>query len=128
MKLSRSVMVGLLVGGVVVLLSSASFADGEHKKGDHEAVIKTLRNSASALEVSHPDLAKGLTNYANEESKEIEGKEEKGAKEDLAEGSLVKVLNDSAAALAQSSPDLSKKLTEYADRKAKKIKAMTEKN
>jgi len=128
MKTSRNMVMWLLVVGIGVFVSTSAFADKEHNKGNHEALIKALRSSASALQAVRPDLAKGLIKYANEEASEIEGKEEKGMKEDMAEGGLVKLLNDSAAALKLSHPDLAAKLTASADRKAKKIKALTEKN
>ncbi|MDD5435452.1 MAG: hypothetical protein PH343_08490 [Nitrospira sp.] len=129
MKSLRSMMMWMLVLGIALFVAtSASAADKEHNKGNPEALIKALRSSAMALQVTRPDLAQGLTKYANDEASEIEGKEEKGTKEDAAEGGLVKTLNDSAALLKQSHPDLAAKLTESADRKAKKIKALTEKN
>jgi hypothetical protein len=129
MKSLRSMVMWLLVLGIALFVSTSAFAaDKEHNKGDHEALLKTLTSSAVALQLSHPDLAKGLTKYANEEGSEVEGKEEKGMKEDLGEEPLVKLLKDSATALQQSHPDLAAKLTESADRKEKKIKALTEKN
>ncbi len=129
MKSLRSMMMWMLVVGIALVISASAFAaDKEHNKGNHEALIKTLRSSAAALQSSQPDLAQGLTKYANDEANEIEGKEEKGMKEDLGEGSLVKLLKDSAAALQSSNPDLAAKLIESADMKAKKIKALTEKN
>ncbi len=128
MKSLRSMAMWLLVVGIALFVATSAFADKEHNKGDHEALIKTLRSSAAVLQSSHPDLAQGLTKYANEEASEIEGKEEKGMKEDLGEMSLVRLLKDSAAVLQSSHPDLATKLTKYADRKEKKIKAMTKKN
>jgi hypothetical protein len=129
MKSLRSMMMWLLVAGIALFVATSAFAaDKEHSKGNHEALIKTLRSSAAALQSSRPDLAQGLTKYANDEASEIEGKEEKGMKEDLGEEPLVKLLKDSAAALQSSNPDLAAKLAESADRKAKKIKALTEKN
>jgi len=118
----------LVLGFALFAATSAFAADKEHNKGDHEALIKALRSSAMVLQAARPDLAQGLTKYANEETSEIEAKEEKGMKEDLGEGSLVKLLRDSAAVLQSSHPDLAAKLIEYADRKAKKIKALREKN
>ena len=129
MKSLRSMIMVLLGGGIALLVVASAFAaDNEHTKGNHDALIKTLRSSAAALQSSRPDLAQGLTKYANDEASEIEGKEEKGMKEDLGEGSLVKLLQDSATALQQSHPDLAVKLIESADMKAEKIKALTEKN
>lgn len=128
MKSLRSMTLWLLVVGIGLFVATSAFADKEHNKGNHEANLKNLRSSAAALQSTRPDLAQGLTKYANEEANEVEGKEEKGEKEDLAEGSLVTLLKDSAAALQTSHPDLSAKLTESAVRKEKKIKALTEKN
>lgn len=129
MKLLRSMMMWMLVLGIGIFVATSAFAaDKEHDKGNHEVFLKTLTSSAAALQSSQPDLAQGLTKYANEEASEIEGKEEKGMKEDLGEGPLVKLLKDSATALQQSHPDLAAKLIESADMKAKKIKALTEKN
>ena len=129
MKSLRSMVMWMLVVGIALFVATSAFAaDKEHSKGNHEALIKTLRSSAAALQSSHPDFAQGLTKYANEESSEIEGKEEKGMKEDLGEGALVKLLRDSAAALQSSHPELAAKLIESADMKAKKIKKLTEKN
>ena len=129
MKSLRSMVMWMLVVGIGIFVATSLFAaDKEHNKGNHEALLKTLTSSAAALQSSHPDLAQGLTKYANEEGSEIEGKEEKGMKEDLGEEPLVKLLKDSATALQSSYPGLAAKLIESADMKEKKIKALTEKN
>lgn len=129
MKSLRSIVMLLSVVGIALFVATSAFAaDEEYNKANHEALLKTLRSSAAALESSRPELAQGLTKYANDEASEIEGKEEKGMKEDLGEGSLVKLLKDSAAALESSRPDLAAALAESADMKAKKINAITEKN
>ncbi|TRZ49622.1 hypothetical protein D4Q80_01730 [bacterium] len=129
MKSLQSMMMWMLVLGIGLFVATSAFAvDKEHDKGNHEALLKTLTSSAAALHSSQPDLAQGLTKYANEEASEIEGKEEKGMKEDLGEEPLVKLLKDSATALQQSHPDLAAKLIESADMKEKKIKALTEKD
>lgn len=81
MKSSRSMMMWMLVLGIALFVATSAFAaDQEHNKGNHEALLKTLTSSAVALQSSHPDLAQGLTKYANDEASEIEGKEEKGMK------------------------------------------------
>ena len=129
MKSLQSMMKWMLVLGIALFVTSSAFAaDKEHSKGNHEALLKTLKSSAAALQSSRPDLAQGLTKYANDEANEIEGREEKGNKEDLGEGALVTLLKDSAAALQSSRPDLAASLIESADRKAKKIEALSEKN
>ena len=129
MKSLRNMMMWILIVGIALFVATSAFAaDKEHDKGNHEALLKTLTSSAAALQSSHPDLAQGLTKYANEEGSEIEGKEEKGMKEDLGEEPLVKLLKDSATVLQSSHPGLAAKLIESADMKEKKIKALTEKN
>ena len=69
-------MRGWLIGciglvGCALLLPPTSFAHqhhAEHKKAD----IQLLRDSASALQTSRPDLANGLTAYADRETKELD--------------------------------------------------------
>ncbi len=69
MNAVRSLFVGLacLVGSAIVL-PSASFAHTEHTEAD----IKVLRDAASALQQSRPDLASALNAYAEREHKELD--------------------------------------------------------
>jgi len=124
MKLSRSVVVGLLVAGFVVLLSAASFASG----GKEKYKVKLLKDSAVALQQSNPSLSAALTKFANEEEKEIgksdekelEGKEEK-LEENSAEANI-KVVKDAAYALQESRPELSGALIKLANEEALELK------
>ncbi len=128
MKLARNVFFGLVMAGMIVFLSSASFAqmapaagkDSSARKAKFEAKMKVLQDSATALAQTNPDLAKKLSDLANEEtnaSKEkVEGSKEKVAK-DSAEWKAkhearVQLFKDAAAALQQSHPDLAKSLEE----------------
>ncbi|MBF0479993.1 MAG: hypothetical protein HQL26_10965 [Candidatus Omnitrophica bacterium] len=143
MKLSRSLMMGLAAAGLVVLLSSVSFAD----EGMGKDKVKLLNESALALQQSNPDLSAALTKYATEEANEV--KDEKGEKEEKGEKieekseknelkteikelegkaeqekmtereAHIKLLKDSAAALSKSNPELAERLTKMADKSAK---------
>jgi len=110
----------MAVLGMVIVLSSLSFAEegcGTTKaQGRHEAKIKLLQDSAAALQKTNPDLAKGLTDYADKEAKELQ--EWKSNKE--SHEAKIKLLQDSAAALQKTNPDLAKGLLEKAEGKNKR--------
>ncbi len=126
MRLFKGVLMGVVVTGFMVLLSSVSFA----KEGHGQEKIKLLNDSAAALQTSNPWLAAGLTKYANDEAQEVkeknEGKKElEGAKEEEMKKhreERIKLLRDAAAALQASHADLSEHLTKMADRHAKMMK------
>ena len=61
MKALKHVLIGVVIVGIVAALATASFAEKEHSEAD----IKLLKDSEAAPQQSHPDLAKGLTDYAN---------------------------------------------------------------
>src|SRR4030043_1789340 len=106
MKPLRVIVIGLVVVGVAIFLSGLAFAEEECKPGkmmNHEAKVKLLQDSAAALQKSNPDLAKGLTDYADKAAKKMQ---ERKAKHDA----KIKLLQDSAAALQKSNPDLAKEL------------------
>ena len=121
MRALRHIAMGLSVVGLAFLVPALSFADQEHAKGDHTAMIKVVNDAAAALKVSNPDLSAGLTSYADRESKEMaeknEGKEAKEMTEDA--GTTIKLFRDSATALSQSHPDLAAELNKKADKKEK---------
>ena len=131
MKSLRSMFIGLAVIVMIVLLSGISFAEEGHHKWkenmDNEtAKIKIMKDSAVALQQSNPALAKGLSDWAADEEKEMqEWKEQKARHE-----AKSKLLTDSAAALEKTSPDLAKGLKEMAEKKhgSKKHEMMEEKN
>ncbi len=63
---------GLLIGcvclvGSAISLPQAAFAHKEHTAAD----VKLLRDAASALQQSRPDLATALNAYADREAKEL---------------------------------------------------------
>ncbi len=125
MKLLRTIVIGLALVGMVVFLSSLAFAEEGCKAGkfNHEAKVKLLRDSATALQKSNPDLAKGLSDYADKEAKEMqEWKVEHDAK--------VKLMQEASTALQQSNPDLAKGLQDMCKSKPKSEmqKMMQEKN
>lgn len=122
----RGLIAGLFVLGFAVLVSTASFADGDHKVD-----LTKIKSAATALQATHTDLATGLTKYVDEEAKEeLEKKDAKGEKEGEAEekdemakkehhAAMLKLFRDSAAALQTTNPDLTDELTKIADRKQK---------
>ncbi len=125
MKFLRALLIGLAVFTMIAFLSGISFAEEGCKEGsiNHEAKIKLLQDSAASLQKSNPDLAKGLSDYADKEAKEMqEWKAQHEAK--------AKLLKDAAAALQQSNPDLAKGLQEMSEGKHNKEmqKMMQEKN
>jgi hypothetical protein len=146
MKLAKIVFFGLAMTGMIIFLSTASFAqeapaagkDPSVWKAKHEARMKVLQDSAAALQQTNPDLAKKLSDLANEEPKESKEKLE-GSKEKLAKDSpewkakheaRMQLFKDAAAALQQTHPDLAKSLEEMAVAKHKTgiQKAVEEKN
>ncbi len=114
MKSLRTIVIGSAVVGMVFFLSSLAFAEEGCGVGrmNHEAKVKLLRDSATVLQKSNPDLAKGLSDYAYKEAKEMQ---ELKAKYDT----KVKLLQDAAAALQQSNPDLAKGLQDMCAGKPK---------
>ena len=116
MKLLRGIVVGVVALGVIVCLSSVSFAEEGHHawkegKGNEAAKIKIVKDSAVILQASNPDLATGLSAWAAAEEKEMQEWKAKKAKEEATE----KLLRDSAAALQKSNPDLAKELWDMSE-------------
>ena len=103
MKSLRTIVIGFVVVGMVVFLSSLAFAEQGCKAGkmNHEAKLKLLS-----------DLAKGLSDSDDKEAKEMQ---EWKVKQDT----KVKLLQDASAALQQSNPDLAKGLQEMCKSKPK---------
>ncbi len=132
MKSLRSMLTVAVTLGALCLLSSVSFAEQSSatKQEHHQVKMKLLQDSAIALQVSHPELAKGLNEYVEEERKESkEGmgahKELEGATEKQAEAhrqAHLKLLRESAAALQGSHPNLASDLTKMADHQTKKMR------
>jgi hypothetical protein len=104
-----------VVVGVAVFLSGLAFAEEGCKQGkmmNHEAKVKLLQDAPAALQKSNPDLAKGLSDYADKEAKK---KQEWKAKHD----EKMKLLQDAATVLQQSNPDLAKGLQGMCEGKSK---------
>ena len=111
MKILETLITGALLSTMVLFGSAAvSFADGHSP-----AEIQTLKDAATALQVSNPDLASQLSRYADKETGEKEEAEEEEEAEENGAANI-KLLQDSAAALKSSNPALADALTKYADR------------
>lgn len=129
MKTLKGLMLGTGVMGLVLLLSTVSFAKEEHHKID----LSVIKNAASALQATQPTLAAGLTKYADEEAKEdLEKKDAKAEKEGATEEkeekemkgqqeATIKLFKDSAAALQTTHPDLAASLTKFVEWKQKRL-------
>ena len=131
MKLVRNMFVGVAVVVVIMCLSGISFAEeGRHawKEGKENEVakIKLMKDSAAALQQSNSALAKGLSDWAANEEKEMQEWKELKAKHEA----KIKLLTDSAVALEKTNPDLAKGLKEMVEKqqKGKKHEMMKEKN
>jgi hypothetical protein len=134
MKTLKGLILGVCVTGFVVLLSSASFAEGKQHKMD----LGVIKSAAAALQATQPALAAGLTKYADDEAKEdLEKKDSKAEKEGVAEEkeekemkgqheATIKLFKDSAAALKATHPDLAASLTKSAEWKEKRLKEKKE--
>ena len=78
----RRVLLAVLLLGASALVSTGAFA---HEKQD-QADVQLLRDAAAALRQSHPDLAQGLSQYADMEAKEWDTEtEEEREKEEVGE-------------------------------------------
>jgi len=131
MKLLRNVFIGVAALAVIMCLSGISFAEEGHnawkEDKENEAVkIKLMKDSAAALQQSNPVLAKGLSDWAADEEKEMQECKALKAKHEA----KAKLLTNSAAALEKTNPDLAKGLKEMAEKKhdSKKHEMMEEKN
>ncbi len=134
MKSWCRITMGVLAGGMLVAVPAVSFAEQAQHKAHEAAFVKLLRDSAGALQTSRPELAAGLTQFVDDEAKELQTGDERKTPKTEVEGKAeqemqgrhaahVKLLKDSAAALHASRPELSVDLTKAADRTAKKLKA-----
>ena len=102
MKTLKIVKVGLLFSGLLFFAFAAiSFAD-EHSPQE----IQKLKDAASALKTSNPDLSDRLSKYADKEAAEEDERENVG------------LLNSAASALQQSNPNLADTLKKYAEKEA----------
>jgi len=116
---------------MVVSLSGLAFAEmgrgacklDKGSKMNKEALtakIKTLRDSATALQASNPVLAKGLNDLADKKAEEMQKWQEWKDKGDA----KAKLLKDSAAALQAANPALAQELQKMSEQKHMKKEAM----
>ena len=121
MKLTRNVLFGLVMAGTIVFLSGVSFAqmaptagkDSSARTVRHEAKIKLLQDSATALQQTNPNLAMKLNDLVNEETNESKEKLAKDSPEWKAKhDARIQLFQQAASALQQSHPDLAKSLEE----------------
>ena len=131
MKLLRNVFIGVVALAISICLSGMSFAEeGYHKWKDNMdnevAKIKLMKDSATALQQANPALAKGLSDWAADEEKEMQEWKGQKAKHEA----KTQLLTDSAAALDKTNPDLAKGLKKIAEKRSasKKNEMMEEKN
>ena len=110
MKLFKYLMVGFAIVVFVFSFACISQADCGHCPKDKEKQIKTLKDSAAALQKSHPELAKGLTEIVDMKEAHMKKSQERWE-------AVSMTLKEAAAALQTSNPEVSKKLSEYADMK-----------
>ena len=118
MKSLKSILVGIAIFAMIISLSGLAFA--EMGKGackiDKEACaagIKTLRDSATALSASNPDLAKGLNDLADKKSEMLQKNQEWSDKH----AAKMQLMKDSAAALQTSNPALAQELQKMSEKK-----------
>ncbi|MDD5423558.1 MAG: hypothetical protein PHT32_09125 [Candidatus Omnitrophica bacterium] len=97
-----AILVAIAFGGI-------SYAD-KGKHGDWQnkcqAELKDLKDAATALQQSNPDLAKGLNDLAAEKEKKMKEMAEMKAKCET----RTKLLRDSAASLQKTNPELAETL------------------
>lgn len=131
MRYLRSVIIGIAVFAVIASLSGLVFAEmgkctykgGKMDKDSCAAQIKTLKDSAAALQASNPALAKGLNDLADRKAENMQKMQEWKDKHDA----KMKLLKDSAAALQASNPALSQELQKMSEGKHIRKEAMEEK-
>lgn len=131
MRYLRSVIIGIAVFAMIVSLSGLALAEtgcgvcktGKGGKVDKEAwaaKIKVLRDSATALQTSNPDLAKGLNDLADKKAEMAQKWQESKAKHEQ----KMKLLKDSSTALQTSNPTLAQELQKMSEEKHMKKGAM----
>ena len=121
MRYLRSVTIGIAVFAIIILLSGLAFAEmgqgackgGKVDKEASAATIKTLKDSATALQTSNPALAKGLNDLADKKAEKMQKWQEWKDRHDANK----KLLKDSVTALQTSNPALSQELQKMSEKK-----------
>ena len=118
MKASKDIIAVFLLSVFALSLPSVSFANGREAK-----FIKTLSDSAIALQPTRPDLSAALNEWANEEMHEKDAPKVPKTKEErqAMRAAHLKLLIDSSVALQASRPELAGKLGKRADWMQKKM-------
>ena len=112
MKLFRNLVIGFSVAAFFVSFAVLSSADWGQNKMCNAGTVKTLRDSAAALQTTNPDLSKALTALADQHEAMM-------MKKKAWHADKIKMVRDSAVALQTSNAVLAKGLNEYADREMK---------
>jgi hypothetical protein len=114
MRLAKNIFVSVVVAFFMsgMLLAAEESNAWKAAPDIHTARVQLLNDSATALDKSNPDLAKGLRDLAAAKWE----KGEKGSADMKAKAEArKKLLNDASAALEKSNPDLSQKLKKMAE-------------
>ncbi|MDO8488659.1 MAG: hypothetical protein Q7S42_00895 [Candidatus Omnitrophota bacterium] len=131
MKSLKNVIMIIAIFAMVISFSGLTFAEmacGMHKEGKGakfdkatcDATIKTLKDSAAALQISNPTLAKGLSDLANKKAEMMQKCMDMQTKHET----KMNLLKDSAEALKQSNPALSQELQKMSEKKYMENEAM----
>lgn len=127
MRYLKSVLIGITMCSMAVFLSGLAFAEMENcamkggkGKGASADKIKTLRDSALALQATNPDLAKGLNDLADKKAEDMKKWQEWKDKHDA----KMKLLKDSSMALKASNPALAKELEKMSEARYMNKEAM----
>lgn len=121
MRSLKSMIMGIAVLAMTISLSGLAFAEtgyGAHKCGKFDketcaAQIKTLKDSAVALQTSNPTLAKGLNDLADKKAEMMQKWQDRKDKHDA----KMNLLKDSSAALKTSNPALAQELQKMSEMK-----------
>jgi hypothetical protein len=125
MRSLKGVIIGIAVFVMIISLSGLAFAEmgqgackgckgGKAYKETCVAQIKTLKDSATALQTSNPVLAKGLNDLADKRAEMMQKMQEWKDKHDA----KIKLLKDSATALTTSNPALAQELQKMSEKKS----------
>ncbi len=120
MNVVKSMGIGLLLAGIIMVSPQLSLAHNTHSQEE----LNILNNSAAALKKIEPTLSGKMVQYAAEEEKESKGIA--NANDDSVENEKVGVqfLLNVAEVLKTANPELSKGLTRYAEKEKIEISEM----
>jgi len=123
-------VISMVMFAMIISFSGLAFAEmgygmqkGKMDKETCTAQIKTLRDSATALQVANPVLAKGLSDLADKKAEKLQKFQDWQAKHDA----KIKLLQDSAATLKATNPALAQELQNMSEKKDMGKEAVEEK-